>query len=379
VPRQSGTRPPRRRSAAGLWGPPLAVMAAIFILSSLPRLPAPPGIFTDKHAHFVAYGVLSALVFRALAGGRRADFTLGRGLAAIAIATTYGVTDEWHQSFVPGRQAEWPTWRPTRSAPRLAAAALWAWSIIGRSRRRRSSRGLEVERRRHRPAAPLSIGRSVPSGDSMSYQNLLLTRDEAVAVVTVNRPTVLNALNAQTMDELRRAFLDLRHDAAVRAVVLTGAGEKAFVAGADIGELATLDATTAATWRGAGQHVFDLVEHLGKPSSPRSTGSRSAAAASWRWRARSGSRPTRRGSASPRSTSASSRLRRHAAAGARWSGRDRALDLMLTGDHVTARRGARDRAREPRRARAELLTRPASSPPPRRRRRPSPCATPSTP
>ena len=110
-------------------------MAAIFVLSSLPGLPAPPGIFTDKHAHFAAYGVLSALVFRALAGGRRSDFTFGRGLAALAIATAYGVTDEWHQSFVPGRQAELADLAADALGATAAAGALWAWSIIGRSRR----------------------------------------------------------------------------------------------------------------------------------------------------------------------------------------------------------------------------------------------------
>ena len=66
----------------------------------------------------------------------------------------------------------------------------------------------------------------------------LIERDGAVAIVTVNRPKVLNALNTQTLDELRRAILELKHDEAIRAVVLTGAGEKAFVAGADINELA---------------------------------------------------------------------------------------------------------------------------------------------
>ena len=72
----------------------------------------------------------------------------------------------------------------------------------------------------------------------MDFDNLLLERDGAVAVVTVNRPQVLNALNSATIDDLRRAALALKHDAAVRAIVITGAGEKSFVAGADINELA---------------------------------------------------------------------------------------------------------------------------------------------
>ena len=99
----------------------------------------------------------------------------------------------------------------------------------------------------------------------MNFENLLLERDGGVAVVTVNRPKVLNALNTQTLDELRRAVLELKHDTAVRAVILTGAGEKSFIAGADINELATQTPTTGREHAIAGQHVLDLVEHLGKP------------------------------------------------------------------------------------------------------------------
>jgi enoyl-CoA hydratase/carnithine racemase len=98
-----------------------------------------------------------------------------------------------------------------------------------------------------------------------AFENLLIERDGAVAVVTINRPKVLNALNTQTLDELRRATLELQHDAAIRAVVLTGAGEKSFVAGADINELAALAPAGAREQALRGQHVFDLVEHMGKP------------------------------------------------------------------------------------------------------------------
>ena len=68
--------------------------------------------------------------------------------------------------------------------------------------------------------------------------HLLLDRDDAVAVVTINRPQVLNALNAAALEELRHVVVDLSHDPAVRAVVITGAGDKAFAAGANINELA---------------------------------------------------------------------------------------------------------------------------------------------
>jgi len=97
------------------------------------------------------------------------------------------------------------------------------------------------------------------------FENLLLTREGASALVTINRPQVLNALDSQTLDELRRAVLDLKHDRAVRAIVITGAGDKAFAAGADIKELATRPAVDLKTHSAAGQHVFDLIEHLGKP------------------------------------------------------------------------------------------------------------------
>jgi enoyl-CoA hydratase len=98
-----------------------------------------------------------------------------------------------------------------------------------------------------------------------SFENLLVERDGAVAVLTVNRPKVLNALNTRTIDELRRAILELKHDEGVRAVVLTGAGEKSFIAGADINELATHTPVAGREHAISGQHVFDLIEHMGKP------------------------------------------------------------------------------------------------------------------
>jgi len=99
----------------------------------------------------------------------------------------------------------------------------------------------------------------------MSFDNLLVERDGAVAVVTVNRPKVLNALNTQTLDELRRAVLELKSDAGVRAVILTGSGEKSFVAGADINELAVQTPTGGREHALGGQQVLDVIENLGKP------------------------------------------------------------------------------------------------------------------
>lgn len=99
----------------------------------------------------------------------------------------------------------------------------------------------------------------------MAFDNLLLERDGPIAIVTINRPKVLNALNAQTLDELRRAVLDLQRDDSARVLVLTGAGEKSFVAGADINELAVQTPAGGREHALQGQHVFDLVENLGKP------------------------------------------------------------------------------------------------------------------
>jgi enoyl-CoA hydratase len=98
-----------------------------------------------------------------------------------------------------------------------------------------------------------------------SFDNLLIDRDGATAVVTINRPKVLNALSSSTLDELRRAVLALRHDPSVRCVIVTGAGEKAFVAGADINELAQQSPAAGRDHALRGQHVFDLIENLGKP------------------------------------------------------------------------------------------------------------------
>ncbi|MGH9218526.1 MAG: enoyl-CoA hydratase/isomerase family protein [Vicinamibacterales bacterium] len=99
----------------------------------------------------------------------------------------------------------------------------------------------------------------------MTFDNLLIERDDAVAIVTLNRPKVLNALNSQTLTELARAMAAFKDDAGVRAIVLTGAGEKSFVAGADINELAALSPVAGKEHARHGQQIFDAIEQLGKP------------------------------------------------------------------------------------------------------------------
>jgi len=99
----------------------------------------------------------------------------------------------------------------------------------------------------------------------MNFQTLKFEKKNSIAYVTVNRPDKLNALNSQVMDDLRAAFTAIRDDAEVRVAILTGAGEKAFVAGADIGELNKHDPVTAKAYTHQGQAVLDLIENLGKP------------------------------------------------------------------------------------------------------------------
>ncbi|MBO6574265.1 MAG: enoyl-CoA hydratase/isomerase family protein [Rhodothermales bacterium] len=99
----------------------------------------------------------------------------------------------------------------------------------------------------------------------MDFETLLLEIEDGIAVVTINRPDKLNALNAQVLDDLDACFTALATNDAVRAVVLTGAGEKAFVAGADITQFTRLDAQTATGFALRGQEVFGKIENLGKP------------------------------------------------------------------------------------------------------------------
>jgi enoyl-CoA hydratase len=117
------------------------------------------------------------------------------------------------------------------------------------------------------PAAIPSSPGAAPNSPkaSLMLDNVVYEKQEGLAYVTVNRPKVLNALNTPTWKDLRTAFEDARDDSAVRGVILTGAGDKAFVAGADISELAHVSAVEAEKSSRFGQEVLDLIENLGKP------------------------------------------------------------------------------------------------------------------
>jgi enoyl-CoA hydratase len=106
---------------------------------------------------------------------------------------------------------------------------------------------------------------SVADWNFMNFENIILEKKALIAYVTVKRPKMLNALNMATMEELRAAFHDIKNDAAIRVVIFTGSGEKAFIAGADIGELAKQDAVTGKEYTHRGQNVLNLIENLGKP------------------------------------------------------------------------------------------------------------------
>jgi enoyl-CoA hydratase len=100
----------------------------------------------------------------------------------------------------------------------------------------------------------------------MTFETLQIERDAAVQVITLNRPRALNALNRQLLEELSLAIAAAATDDEVRALVLIGAGDRAFVAGADISELAALDAAQARAFAVGGQQVFTALETMGKPS-----------------------------------------------------------------------------------------------------------------
>lgn len=97
---------PKLRTSVFLWGPVVLQMAVIFAASSISEIGALPGGISDKSAHGTGYAILGAVLLRALAGGRMKGVTWGRAAAAVILATLYGASDEFHQSFVPGRSPD---------------------------------------------------------------------------------------------------------------------------------------------------------------------------------------------------------------------------------------------------------------------------------
>jgi len=113
--------------------------------------------------------------------------------------------------------------------------------------------------------ATLAAAPAAQETRAVELENVRYEKKGAIAYVTIDRPHVLNALNKATWSDLRSAFEDARDDDAIRGVILTGGGDKAFVAGADISELAKSTAIDAEKGSRFGQQVLDLIENLGKP------------------------------------------------------------------------------------------------------------------
>lgn len=99
----------------------------------------------------------------------------------------------------------------------------------------------------------------------MDYKNLILEKEENAAVVYINRPEKLNALNRELLNELKNIFKELEKDDEVYCIILTGKGEKAFVAGADISELNKLNAATGKAFAENGQEIFNIIQNFDKP------------------------------------------------------------------------------------------------------------------
>ena len=126
---------PRRRAARlrrllYVWGPAAAVMAAIFVLSESSSPPELPAAISDVMAHGAAYAVLGAAMLRAVAGADWSRITACRVLLAVVLSVAYGLADEIHQSFVPGRTPELRDVAADALGAAGGATLAWAWSIV---------------------------------------------------------------------------------------------------------------------------------------------------------------------------------------------------------------------------------------------------------
>jgi VanZ family protein len=125
--------------ALSLWVPVAVCMAAIFYVSSLSAPPLPGGM-TDKSGHVLGYAVLGLTIVRAIAGGLPRRITPRIAALSILLTVAYGVTDEVHQMFVPGRSAEVLDVVADAAGAAIAVVACWAWGIISRRAGDRSAR-----------------------------------------------------------------------------------------------------------------------------------------------------------------------------------------------------------------------------------------------
>jgi len=119
------------RGHSWVWGPGVGQLGAFFFLSSLSRAPLPQGM-TDHLGHSIGYAMLAVLVLRALAGATWQGVTLLRGVSTVAFCTLYGMSDEWHQSFVPGRSPAWDDVAADLRGAVLGAALVLILHIINK-------------------------------------------------------------------------------------------------------------------------------------------------------------------------------------------------------------------------------------------------------
>lgn len=129
------------RSHLRVWGPVWAAMALIFAASGVSSVPAAARAVDDALLHGAGYGLLAALLLRALAAARWSGVTGRTALLAAVLATLYGATDELHQWFVPGRSAEWPDLVADATGAAAVCGVLWLWRALSRGRPRSQPEG----------------------------------------------------------------------------------------------------------------------------------------------------------------------------------------------------------------------------------------------
>jgi VanZ family protein len=121
------------------WVPAVVWAAVIFVLSAQSTLPAPPDGLSDKHSHALAFGLLALACLHGLVQGRWRDVGTGHAAGAALLAVAYGLSDEWHQAFVPGRMSDWADVVADATGAVVASGLGWAWAILLRRRAARRS------------------------------------------------------------------------------------------------------------------------------------------------------------------------------------------------------------------------------------------------